>query len=90
MTSSSHFVTEKIKRSQLIVASVRAMPGDSGYELKESYYKAIEGINGLVEGLEMLAVIAPEGPERQAVLDELKVARVAQGNLSVSCLGRIL
>lgn len=80
----------KVARAKLITPAVKAMNGEDYRELRDSYYKAVEGLMGLKEALEALMVIAPAGTERDAVRFELEGVEVAEGAMSQSCLGRIL
>ena len=66
----------------------RTMDGNAAQEIREAYYKAVEGLHTLAESLEIADANQPEpaGP----LIDEHLIACEALDAMKKSLLGRIL
>jgi hypothetical protein len=75
------------KQDQL-KAIFRTMDAHRAQEIREAYYKAVEGLQTLVEALEIAD--AKQSPTAGPLLDEHFIAIEAVEAMSKSVLGRIL
>ena len=66
----------------------RAMDAHQAQEIREAYYKAVEGLQTLAEALEIAD--AKQSPTAGPLLDEHFIAIEAVEAMSKSMLGRIL
>ena len=66
----------------------RQMGGDQYQQIRDAYYKAIEGLQALAETLELAA--PPTGPACESLIAEHLVACSAIDVMNKSVLGRIL
>lgn len=66
----------------------RQMDGDQYQQIRDAYYKAVEGLQALAERLEFAA--PPTGPTCESLIAEHLVACSAIDVINKSVLGRIL
>lgn len=66
----------------------RQMNGDQYQQIRDAYYKAVEGLQALAETLELAA--PPDGPICESLIAEHLVACSAIEVINKSVLGRIL
>ena len=66
----------------------RQMDGDQYQQIRDAYYKAVEGLQTLAEALELAA--PPTGPSCESLIAEHLVACSAIEAINKSVLGRIL
>ncbi len=67
----------------------RTMDAHRAQEIREAYYKAVEGLSALAESLE-LADLELGGPHDHALIHEHLIACQAIDAMKASLLGRIL
>ncbi len=73
----------------LLRDAFRQMNTDQAQEIREAYYKAVEGLQALADGLEVADAQNP-GPASDLLLDEHLLACAAIEAMNKSLLGRIL
>jgi hypothetical protein len=84
MTTRDHAATERILRD-----AFRTMDAHQAQEIRESYYKAVEGLRSLADSLEIADAKNP-GPASDHLIGEHLLACEAMEAMSKSLLGRIL
>ena len=67
----------------------RTMDADQAQEIREAYYKAVEGLSTLAESLE-IADVEMGSPRDHALIEEHLIACQAIDAMKASLLGRIL
>lgn len=84
MTTNDKAATERILRD-----AFRTMDAHQAQEIRESYYKAVEGLRSLADSLEIADAKSP-GPASDQLIGEHLLACEAIEAMSKSLLGRIL
>ena len=77
------------KNEQLLRGAFRAMNPHAAQEIREAYYKAIEGLMTLAQALEAVDAKSP-GPASDLLIEEHLIACEALTTMRRSELGRIL
>ncbi len=78
-----------IENETLLRDAFRAMDGDRYQQIRQAYYKAIEGLHTLAETLEVADAKQP-GPASELLIGEHLFACEAIEAMKKSLLGRIL
>ena len=84
MASHIHTCDESLLRE-----AFHAMPASRAQEIRQAYYKAVEGLRSLADALEIADAEHP-GPASDLLLDEHMKACAAIDAMRDSLLGRIL
>lgn len=79
----------KKTREQNLRDIFRNMNADRAQEIREAYYKAVEGLSTLAETLE-IADAEMNGPHDHALIEEHLISCQAVKAMKTSLLGRIL
>ncbi|MBX3452859.1 MAG: hypothetical protein KF777_25200 [Planctomycetaceae bacterium] len=79
----------KKERERNLREIFRTMDADRAQEIREAYYKAVEGLSTLAESLE-IADAETGSPHDHALIEEHLIACQAIDALKASLLGRIL
>jgi hypothetical protein len=79
----------KTERERNLRGIFRTMDAHRAQEIREAYYKAVEGLNALAETLE-LADLELGSPHDCALIEEHLIAYRAMEAMQASLLGRIL
>lgn len=79
----------RTSNESLLREAFRAMPGNRAQEIRQAYYKAVEGLRSLADALEIADTEHP-GPASDLLLDEHLMACAAIDAMRDSLLGRIL
>lgn len=86
MTTNQSKVAE---HEQVLREAFRAMKPDSAQEIRESFYKAVEGLKRLADALEMADMEVGDRNDH-ALIEEHLIACAALEEMNKSVLGRIL
>ncbi len=79
----------KTEREQNLRDIFRTMDAHKAQEIREAYYKAVEGLSGLAETLE-IADAEMGSPHDHTLIEEHLIACQAIDAMKTSLLGRIL
>ena len=80
---------DKKTNEKLLRDTFRTMDGNAAQEIREAYYKAVEGLRSLADALEEEDAKNP-GPGSELMIEEHLIACEAIESMNRSLLGRLL
>ena len=88
-TGNTKMTNDKKTNEKLLRDTFRTMDGNVAQEIREAYYKAVEGLRSLADALEEEDAKNP-GPASELMIEEHLIACEAIESMKRSLLGRLL